>query len=1041
MNDFSWILEEIAETPEALHCCLDFELLHPHDGIWPETWEIFEEASKTILVELSGPERKIFLSVCLASYLLNPSKAPCGFPQWFEERSSVEELLGYPLSLAELSAHRWGRVAVPLAEPRKDGRGRIVYALAAVAPAPSSFPLLPAWGAELLDDAARKGVKAASVLVSRLFNCDSFLWPMVNTGRPGLQIVGGSLGLPAYLAFVSLANGCEIPRGIIATGELDEKGHLAAVDGLEQKLACAEKAGFDTLIYPRGGKVLEKTGTTEPKEAGNLRHAQEMWRSLDVHDRMHLLAKTLKPIDFTDEVERLTAQFIGRRWVIDEVDRWTEDAGGARILAITGGAGAGKSAIAAWLCKNRYYIAAHHFCDTNYPETGDAANVLRSVAYQLALRLPVYHERISRTELEDWKNQNAATLFRNLLVKPFAEGFPAGTATHVILIDALDEATASRENDLAYLFAQEAKHLPSWLRIIVTYRNEPRIGSRFRAYPVIEVEPNSSFRPEDRAEICEYLAQAFPEVTQTQRELFIDKSEGVFLYIRCVCEDVKQGHLRFDRLEDFPIGLHDVYRKFLSRVNFSEVEPLMRLVVAAREPLSLELLQQILEIELRGDLDKLLQKLGCLLIRQERLEEGETVVVVRPFHLSLIDWLTDPACAGDCHIYREDGDKIFSKAGWRLYNDKSLPLSHYFLAWLPSHLAASGRGNAVADFLSDFDTMMARAKTSILERMFSDYREIVHSSLKDFSAFFHSNAALLRRGHAKWPAYKILLQLSVEHGDESAVTVAAEKWLAEGHCDWLWMRSSSRPVRPHQPVCLHTYHMMDGPIGGVKEYSPGTLLAWTTDGKVRIFNVEDPFFDEVDFDTLVDLSAVSYSGDAWFGDSTTFRAASGLKPFHDVCRVEKVVVEVGTIVATTEPLDFASEDSFVSSNRLIIRIKYRDGSLALQSVDPLQAETASSRKPSPPMGMFSSFLSGRQPSDYELKCDRLTVHPESFGKVEGFLTISDGSVVTFTDTGFVQRWPGNVFDVTPPAYFNIGSSDCVVSSDIIARVFNRELRC
>ncbi|WP_318557248.1 P-loop domain-containing protein [Geobacter anodireducens] len=1037
MNDFNWTLEALAETSESLRDgnYLDNELLYPHEEIWPATQELFQEAAENILAQLNEPERKIFFSVCLASYLLDPSKAPSGFLPWFEEHSSIEEVLGsFPLSLNDLCTLRWGRVAIPLAVPREDARGRITYALAAVGRAHSMLPLFPSWGAEVLDVAARKGIEMASRLLSRkLFDCDCFLWPMVNRSN-GLQIAGASLGLPAYLAFVSLANGIKIPKGIIATGALDENGNLLAVDGLEQKLSCSEENGYDTLIYPSGGKVLDRSGTTEPKAADYLTHAEEMWRSLDVHDRMHILVKTLKPLKFTHELERLTAHFIGRKWVINKVNRWVEAADGAQVLAITGGPGAGKSAIAAWLCKNRDYVAAHHFCDTNYPDTRDAANVLRSVAYQLALRLSVYHERISRTDPEEWKNQDSATLFRNLLVRPFEEGFPPDTATHVILIDALDEATASVE--FAYLLAQGAKHLPSWLRILVTFRKEPRISSKFRAYPVIEVEPEAVFRPEDRTEICQYLEQEFPEVTHRQQDLFIDKSQGVFLYIRCVCDDVKQGHLSFDHLEDFPIGLHDVYMKFFKRVDFTEVKPLLRLVVAAMEPLPLELLQQMLGIGLKDELDQLLNKVGSLLIRQERLVEGKQVVVVQPFHLSLIDWLTDRKRAGDdCHIYRDDGDKVLSDAGWALYKDKALPLHRYFLAWLPSHLAASGRENAVVEFLKDFKTIMARAEAGLLERMIADYREISHPSLTDFWAFFRSNAPLLRRGHEAWPVYKILLQLAVEHGDESAVTKATEKWLDEGHCDWLWMRSSSRPVLPYQPVCLQTYQIMDGPIGGVEEYAPGTLLAWTTNGKIRIFGVEEPIYDEVDLDTFVDLSAVSYSWDALFG-MTTFTLPSGAKPLRGI---EQVRVDEGTIVVTTEAVDFRAYDSLIDRKRLSIKIWYRDGNFMVSSVETLEEELTLPKIDSLSVEMSSFVPWERKPTDRELKCDRLTMHPESFGEVIGLLAISDGTVVSFTNEGFIQRWPSNIFDIAPPTYFNIGKADCVVNSDVIARVTQREL--
>ena len=82
----------------------------------------------------------------------------------------------------------------------------------------------------------------------------------------------------------------------------------------------------------------------------------------------------------------------------------------------------------------------------------------------------------------------------------------------------------------------------------------------------------------------------------------------------------------------------------------------------------------------------------------------------------------------------------------------------------------------------------------LLESVFEDYdmvrREVsaeVLSGLEIWAAFFRGKAHILRRGNEEWPAHKILLQLTVEHADDSPLTLGAEKWLGEGGCprgDW-----------------------------------------------------------------------------------------------------------------------------------------------------------------------------------------------------------------------------------------------------------------
>ena len=61
------------------------------------------------------------------------------------------------------------------------------------------------------------------------------------------------------------------------------------------------------------------------------------------------------------------------------------------------------------------------------------------------------------------------------------------------------------------------------------------------------------------------------------------------------------------------------------------------------------------------------------------------------------------------------------------------------------------------------------------------------------AAFFRENAHILRRGNADWPTHKILLQLAIEHADDSPLTQGAECWLAENRCDWFWLKKQKHP--------------------------------------------------------------------------------------------------------------------------------------------------------------------------------------------------------------------------------------------------------
>ena len=95
---------------------------------------------------------------------------------------------------------------------------------------------------------------------------------------------------------------------------------------------------------------------------------------------------------------------------------------------------------------------------------------------------------------------------------------------------------------------------------------------------------------------------------------------------------------------------------------------------------------------------------------------------------------------------------------------------------------------------------------------------------------------ILGRASDYWPANRILLQIATEHADDSPVTEAAEKWLAEGHCNWLWLRSAKRP----ESAPKSSLQVMEGHTAGIKsviQLPDERILSWSVDGTLRLWNL------------------------------------------------------------------------------------------------------------------------------------------------------------------------------------------------------------
>ena len=172
-----------------------------------------------------------------------------------------------------------------------------------------------------------------------------------------------------------------------------------------------------------------------------------------------------------------------------------------------------------------------------------------------------------------------------------------------------------------------------------------------------------------------------------------------------------------------------------------------------------------------------------------------------------------------------------------------------------AHLLAADQTERAARLLTDFPYTMARFRsengpgaqqlvrdaTSTLART----AETTPLPIASWEAFHRERAHLLRRGTSAWGADKILLQLAVEHADDSPVTQAAERWLEEGHCDWLWLRQIERPTTVEQTGILVTLETSMGGgylLGGSRllqqHATPPTLEIWDTQTCIPIHTVE-----------------------------------------------------------------------------------------------------------------------------------------------------------------------------------------------------------
>jgi WD40 repeat protein len=83
-----------------------------------------------------------------------------------------------------------------------------------------------------------------------------------------------------------------------------------------------------------------------------------------------------------------------------------------------------------------------------------------------------------------------------------------------------------------------------------------------------------------------------------------------------------------------------------------------------------------------------------------------------------------------------------------------------------------------------------------------------------------------------------LLQLALEHADDSDVSLAAEKWLNKELCDWPYARKRPRPSRLLRSGCIGVFEGHQSRVDGALYIDENILLSWSRDHTLRIWDLQ-----------------------------------------------------------------------------------------------------------------------------------------------------------------------------------------------------------
>ena len=453
------------------------------------------------------------------------------------------------------------------------------------------------------------------------------------------------------------------------------------------------------------------------------------------------LKKHLVQFNFQTEIDFFNGKCTtgSREWVLKQVLTWfNETASENRAFVISDVAGMGKSVIAAVICKRFVeHVGACHFFKYNDSQYNNPNFFLQSLAWQLCKVLPGYKEaliqKLSGNLGNPLNDMNIQGLFSVLFKEPFSSISDPGKRI-LIVLDAVDESEYRGRHELAELISDRFHELPSYLRFLITSRQQDNLVFAFKELKPLSMQANDK---ENLNDIKLVLQDKIPCSNQSAPD-FIDslaqKCDGSMLYAFILAEMYKEN-ISIHTIESLPGNVEECYagcfkrleRELLQLVGISGDRFLSFLsaLAVAKEPLPEAFLGTLFGFENPADA---MDKVANAIIVPSSLLVVKKDKCISFFHKSIRDWLLDPCREHYHHVNVQYGHNILFKLCVKEFDElkrkgvskervTSAIVSYALKYWIPHMLDgledAEKLEGFVDSYLIDLEVMFANVLVDV----------------------------------------------------------------------------------------------------------------------------------------------------------------------------------------------------------------------------------------------------------------------------------------------------------------------------------------
>jgi len=548
--------------------------------------------------------------------------------------------------------------------------------------------------------------------------------------------------------------------------------------------------------------------------------------------------------DFILEKTRL---FIGRNQELREIMEilLSKASNSGTALLLTGTSGVGKSALAAkialqWNLENTGIPIFSYFLGTT------------SAVIDLHSFLQFLYKEICKSFNIPLKTLPESLFKRSKFIADFLSDLDNPC---FILIDALDQLNDSMT---ALKLEWLPRILPTNIKILITTLPGSVLKTaELKGFRIIDILPLNLLEKEIL--VKEYLKQYRKQLGYDskagidQMELLLSRRDADLpLYLTTAAEELRffpYFELLTERIRLFPDSVSELFEQIMENleVDFNKelIQSTFGLLSVSRMGLTEEELLELLATPEENILPHAIWSKLFLRIKNYLRGVYSSGSLLSFYHREMLEAARKRYTSSKEQVfqYHEKLGRYFIRKA--LGNNPQEPWQSGYERGFSEgifHLSQAKLWEEVEKVYKDFHYTIACLKQGWLDHYLRQNLELAQNiSPKDneflytWSRFVNSNAHILRRADKEWPSYKIMLQLAVEHGDDSPVTRTAEDWLDRGYCNWTWLRIKNRPKHYYQDSCITVMEGHTGSVKGAIIRDDGTILSWSDDGNLRLW--------------------------------------------------------------------------------------------------------------------------------------------------------------------------------------------------------------